>query len=48
MPDWLVGVGVARQHQSIVDGLRDSVLAFSKKVPSTTAKDIMDMVLIIQ
>ena len=26
-----------------MDGLRDSVLAFSKKVPGTTAKDIMDM-----
>jgi len=39
-------VGIARQRHAIVDGLRDSVLAFSKKVPGTTAKDIMDMVLV--
>ena len=45
---WLAGVGIARQLQAIVDGLRDSVLAFSKKVPGTTAKDIMGMVLVTQ
>jgi len=31
-----------------VDGLRDSVLAFSVNVPGTTAKDVMDMVLTTQ
>ena len=41
-------MGIARQRQSIVDGLRDSVLSFSKKVPDTIAKDIMDMVLVTQ
>jgi len=45
---WLAGVGIAWLRQAIVDGLRDSVLAFSKKVPGTTAKDIMDMVLVTQ
>ncbi|MFS7936592.1 hypothetical protein Hanom_Chr05g00417381 [Helianthus anomalus] len=32
----------------IVDGLRDSVLDFSVNVPGTTAKDVMDMVLVTQ
>uniref|UniRef100_A0A0D9XCX2 Band 7 domain-containing protein n=1 Tax=Leersia perrieri TaxID=77586 RepID=A0A0D9XCX2_9ORYZ len=45
---YLAGVGVARQRQAIVDGLRDSVLAFSENVPGTTAKDIVDMVLVTQ
>lgn len=45
---YLAGVGIARQRQAIVDGLRDSVLAFSENVPGTTAKDIMDMVLVTQ
>lgn len=45
---YLSGLGVARQRQAIVDGLRDSVLAFSENVPGTTARDIMDMVLVTQ
>ncbi|XP_021722969.1 hypersensitive-induced response protein 1-like [Chenopodium quinoa] len=45
---YLAGLGVARQRQAIVDGLRDSVLNFSENVPGTSAKDIMDMVLITQ
>ncbi|KAM7252432.1 hypothetical protein ACFE04_024315 [Oxalis oulophora] len=45
---YLAGVGIARQRQAIVDGLRDSVLAFSENVPGTTAKDVMDMVLVTQ
>jgi len=45
---YLAGLGVARQRQAIVDGLRDSVLAFSENVPGTTSKDIMDMVLMTQ
>ncbi|EMS61337.1 Hypersensitive-induced response protein 1 [Triticum urartu] len=44
----LSGLGIARQRQAIVDGLRDSVLGFSVNVPGTTAKDVMDMVLITQ
>ncbi|KAJ8452359.1 hypothetical protein Cgig2_006164 [Carnegiea gigantea] len=35
-------------RQAIVDGLRDSVLGFSVNVPGTTAKDVMDMVLVTQ
>ncbi|OIW12438.1 hypothetical protein TanjilG_04187 [Lupinus angustifolius] len=45
---YLSGLGIARQRQAIVDGLRDSVLAFSSNVPGTSAKDIMDMVLVTQ
>ncbi|WOK95780.1 hypothetical protein Cni_G04487 [Canna indica] len=45
---YLSGLGIARQRQAIVDGLRDSVLAFSVNVPETTAKDVMDMVLVTQ
>jgi len=45
---YLSGLGIARQRQAIVDGLRDSVLAFSENVPGTSAKDVMDMVLITQ
>ncbi|XP_043704423.1 hypersensitive-induced response protein 1-like [Telopea speciosissima] len=45
---YLAGLGIARQRQAIVDGLRDSVLAFSTNVPGTTAKDVMDMVLVTQ
>lgn len=45
---FLSGLGIARQRQAIVDGLRESVLAFSKSVPGTTSKDIMDMVQVTQ
>ncbi|XP_057949270.1 hypersensitive-induced response protein 2 [Malania oleifera] len=45
---YLAGLGISRQRQAIVDGLRDSVLAFSTNVPGTTAKDVMDMVLVTQ
>lgn len=45
---YLSGLGIARQRQAIVDGLRDSVLAFSENVPGTTSKDVMDMVLVTQ
>lgn len=45
---YLSGLGIARQRQAIVDGLRDSVLAFSANVPGTTSKDVMDMVLVTQ
>jgi hypothetical protein len=45
---YLSGVGVARQRQTIVDGLRESVLAFSDNVLATTPKKVMDMVLVTQ
>jgi len=45
---YLSGLGVARQRRAIVDGLRDSVLAFSEVVGGTTPKDVMDLLLINQ
>eukprot|EP00267_Zea_mays_P048497 XP_020401068.1 hypersensitive-induced response protein-like protein 2 [Zea mays] len=35
---YLTGVGIARQCQAIVDGLRDTVLALSENVPGTTPR----------
>ncbi|GAB2221111.1 hypothetical protein Drorol1_Dr00012279 [Drosera rotundifolia] len=45
---YLSSMGIARQRQAIVDGLRDSVLGFSSNVPGTSAKDVMEMVLLTQ
>ncbi|KAJ7953755.1 Hypersensitive-induced response protein 1 [Quillaja saponaria] len=45
---YLAGLGIARQRQAIVDGLRDSVIAFSVNVPGTSSKDVMDMILVTQ
>ncbi|KAG1335455.1 putative Hypersensitive-induced reaction 1 protein [Cocos nucifera] len=45
---FLAGLGMARQWQAIVDALRDGMLAFSGHVPGTTAKDVLDMILVTQ
>ncbi|XP_010485516.1 PREDICTED: hypersensitive-induced response protein 3-like [Camelina sativa] len=45
---YLSGLGIARQRQAIVDGLRDSVLGFAGNVPGTSAKDVLDMVMMTQ
>ncbi|XP_058761110.1 hypersensitive-induced response protein-like protein 2 [Vicia villosa] len=45
---YISGLGIARQRQTIMDELSDSVLAFSKSVPETSAKDVVDMVLVTQ
>ncbi|KAJ3701897.1 hypothetical protein LUZ61_005604 [Rhynchospora tenuis] len=42
------GLGTARQRRAIVDGLRDSVLAFSKDVPDTDITNVMDLALATQ
>ncbi len=44
----LQGQGIADQRQAIVAGLRDSVDEFRKSVPGTTAKDVMNLVLMTQ
>ncbi len=44
----LQGRGIADQRTAIVAGLRDSVDAFQKSVPGTTAKDVMNLVLMTQ
>jgi len=45
---FLGGVGIARQRKAIADGLRDSVLAFTDNVPGSSARDVMDLVLVTQ
>ena len=44
----LQGRGIADQRRAIVAGLRDSVDEFQKSVPGTTAKDVMNLVLMTQ
>lgn len=45
---YLGGVGVARQRQAITDGLRENILEFSNKVGGTSAKEVMDLIMITQ
>mmetsp|Transcript_12504 Transcript_12504/g.37725 ORF Transcript_12504/g.37725 Transcript_12504/m.37725 type:complete len:295 (+) Transcript_12504:101-985(+) len=45
---YLSGVGVARQRKAIVDGLRESISAFSGHVVGTTPKDVIDLLLLTQ
>jgi regulator of protease activity HflC (stomatin/prohibitin superfamily) len=44
----LQGRGIADQRRAIVAGLRESVGEFQKSVPGTTAKDVMNLVLMTQ
>lgn len=44
----LQGRGIADQRQAIVAGLRDSVDEFRRSVPGTTARDVMNLVLMTQ
>ena len=44
----LQGRGIADQRKAIVEGLRDSVDEFQRSVPGTTAKDVMNLVLMTQ
>ncbi|KAK4380453.1 hypothetical protein RND71_002315 [Anisodus tanguticus] len=45
---YLAGLGIARQRQAIVEGLKASVIGFSTSVPGASTKDVMDMILITQ
>ncbi|XP_062092118.1 hypersensitive-induced response protein 4-like [Humulus lupulus] len=45
---YLGGVGVARQRQAITDGLRENIVNFSHKVEGTSAKEVMDLIMITQ
>ncbi|KAK7268959.1 hypothetical protein RIF29_21671 [Crotalaria pallida] len=45
---YLGGVGVARQRQAITDGLRENILDFSHKVEGTSAREVMDLIMITQ
>lgn len=45
---YLGGVGVAKQRQAITDGLRENILNFSHTVSGTTAKEVMDLIMVTQ
>ncbi|CAA7391725.1 unnamed protein product [Spirodela intermedia] len=45
---YLGGIGVARQRQAITDGLRDNILNFSHTVSGTSAKEVMDLIMVTQ
>ncbi|KAL3521446.1 hypothetical protein ACH5RR_019595 [Cinchona calisaya] len=45
---YLGGVGVARQRQAITDGLRENILNFSHKIEGTSAKEVMDLIMVTQ
>jgi regulator of protease activity HflC (stomatin/prohibitin superfamily) len=45
---YLSGVGVARQRKAIMDGLKDSIVAFAHSVEGTSPKDIMDLLVLNQ
>ncbi|XP_077245142.1 SPFH/Band 7/PHB domain-containing membrane-associated protein family [Tasmannia lanceolata] len=45
---YLAGVGVAKQRQAITNGLRDNILNFSHTVEGTSAKEVMDLIMVTQ
>eukprot|EP00898_Chlorokybus_atmophyticus_P007600 jgi/Chlat1/7841/Chrsp66S07286 len=45
---YLAGVGISRQRQAIVNGLRESVVMFSENVKDTSPRDVMDLMMITQ
>lgn len=45
---YLSGVGVAKQRQAIVSGLRASVKEFQEGVSGTDAKDVLTLVMVTQ
>ncbi len=45
---YLSGVGVSKQRHAIMSGLRESIVDFSRTVQGTTAKDIMDLLVLTQ
>lgn len=44
----LTGVGIAKQRKALVDGLQDTVTQFASSVEGTSAKDVMDLLLLTQ
>lgn len=45
---YLSGVGIAKQRQAITEGLRDNILNFSNTVSGTSAKEVMDLIMVTQ
>ena len=44
----LSGIGVAKQRRAIMDGLKDSIVAFNEGVSGTSSKDVMDLLILNQ
>jgi regulator of protease activity HflC (stomatin/prohibitin superfamily) len=45
---YLSGEGVAKQRKAIMDGLKESIVEFSAHVHGTSAKDVMDLLVLNQ
>ncbi|KAJ0968739.1 hypothetical protein J5N97_021616 [Dioscorea zingiberensis] len=45
---YLGGLGVARQRQAITEGLRENIVNFSDRVSGTSAKEVMDLIMVTQ
>lgn len=45
---YMAGVGIARQRQAIMSGLRESVSAFGKEVEGIDAKQVLDLMIVTQ
>ncbi|XP_039138675.1 hypersensitive-induced response protein 4 [Dioscorea cayenensis subsp. rotundata] len=45
---FLGGVGVARQRQAITEGLRENIVNFSDRITGTSAKEVMDLIMVTQ
>lgn len=44
----LSGIGVARQRRAIMDGLKESIVAFNEGVQGSSSKDVMDLLILNQ
>lgn len=45
---YMAGLGIARQRQAIVSGLRDSINTFKAEVKDVNAKNVMDLMVVTQ
>ncbi|PKA47664.1 Hypersensitive-induced response protein 4 [Apostasia shenzhenica] len=45
---YLGGVGIAKQRQAITEGLRENILNISSSVSGTSAKEVMDLIMVTQ
>jgi ABC-type sulfate transport system substrate-binding protein len=45
---YLSGMGVAKQRKAIMTGLKESIVEFNSITSDTTAKDVMDLLVLNQ
>lgn len=45
---YLGGVGIAKQRQAITEGLRENILNISNSVSGTSAKEVMELIMVTQ